>query len=76
MLEVQKAQAMKQARHWQAPCQKQRAKHMKLLEKYGKLMEDNNEYKVQHEKLGAWMSEDQAQFTKESFGDQSGKSEF
>ena len=41
-----------------------------------KLMEENNEYKVQHEKLGAWMSEGQAQFTNESDGDQSGKSEF
>ena len=46
VLKAQKDQTMKQARHWQAACQKERAKHMKLLENYDKLMEENNEYKV------------------------------
>ena len=68
VLKAQKAQAMKQARHRQAACQQERAKHMKLLEKYEKLMEENNDYKVIQEKLGAWMSEGQAQFTKEIDG--------
>ena len=39
VLKAQKDQAMKQARHWQAACQKDMAKHMKLLENYDKLME-------------------------------------
>ena len=69
MLKAPKAQALKQARHWQESCQKEWARHIKLLEKYEKLMEENNEYKVIQEKLGAWMSEGQAQFTKESDGD-------
>ena len=38
VLKAQKDQAMKQARHWQAACQKERAKHRKLLEKCEKLM--------------------------------------
>ena len=49
---------------------------MKLLEKYEKLMEENNEYRFQHEKLTVWISEGQTQLTKESDGNQSGKSEF
>ena len=49
---------------------------MKLLENNDKLMEESNEYRVQHEKLGAWMSEGQAQFAKERDGSQSGQSEF
>ena len=65
----QKAQALKQAKHWQASCQKERAKHMKLNKDYEQLMKENNEYKASHQKLGAWMSLGQAQFTKESDGD-------
>ena len=34
-----------------------------------KHMDENNAYKVIQEKLGAWMSEGQAQFTKDSDGD-------
>jgi hypothetical protein len=62
----QKAQALKQAKHWQASCQKERAKHMKLKKDYEELMKENNEYKVLHEKLGAWMSLGQSHFTKTS----------
>jgi hypothetical protein len=62
----QKAQALKQAKHWQASCQKERAKHMKLKKDYEELMKENNEYKVLHQKLGAWMSLGQSHFTKTS----------
>ena len=62
----QKAQAVKQAKHWQASCQKERAKHMKLKKDYEELMQENNEYKALHQKLGAWMSLGQSQFTKAS----------
>ena len=65
-LKAQKAQALKQAKHWQASCQKERAKHMKLKKDYEQLMKDNNEYKAAHQKLGAWMSLGQPQFTKAS----------
>ena len=80
MLKAQKAQALKQAKHWQASCQKERAKHMKLNKEVLKqakhwqascqkereqLMKENNEYKASHQKLGAWMSLGQAHFTKE-----------
>ena len=65
-LKAQKAQALKQAKHWQASCQKERAKHMKLKKDYEQLMKENNEYKAAHQKLGAWMSLGQAQFTKAS----------
>ena len=61
----QKAQALKQAKHWQASCQKERAKHMKLNKDYEQPMKENNEYKASHQKLGAWMSLGQAHFTKE-----------
>ena len=62
----QKAQALKQAKHWQASCQKERAKHMKLKKDHEELMKENNEYKALHQKLGAWMSLGQSQFTKAS----------
>ena len=65
-LKAQKAQALKQAKHWQASCQKERAKHMKLKKDYEELMKENNEYKALHQKLGAWMSLGQSQFTKAS----------
>jgi hypothetical protein len=65
-LKAQKAQALKQAKHWQASCQKERAKHMKLKKDYEELMQENNEYKALHQKLGAWMSLGQSQFTKAS----------
>ena len=65
-LKAQKAQALKQAKHWQAACQKERAKHMKLKKDYEELMQENNEYKALHQKLGAWMSLGQSQFTKAS----------
>ena len=66
VLKAQKAQALKQAKHWQASCQKERAKHMKLNKDYEQLMKENNEYKASHQKLGAWMSLGQAHFTKEN----------
>ena len=65
-LKAQKAQALKQAKHWQASCQKEGAKHMKLKKDYEELMQENNEYKALHQKLGAWMSLGQSQFTKAS----------
>ena len=39
-------------------------------------MEETNECRVHHEKLAVWVREGQPQFTKESDGNQSGKSEF
>jgi hypothetical protein len=39
---------------------------MKLKKDYEELMKENNEYKVLHEKLGAWMSLGQSHFTKTS----------
>jgi hypothetical protein len=63
---TQKAQSLKQAKHWQASCQKERAKQMKLKKDYEELKQENNEYKALHQKLGAWMSLGQSQFTKAS----------
>ena len=58
----QKAQALKQAKHWQAACQKERTKHMKLFKDYEELMKENIEYKALHQKFGAWMSEASEEF--------------
>ena len=62
-LNAKKAQALKQAKQWQASCQKERAKHMKLKKDYEELMKENIEYKALHQKFGAWMSMGQSQFT-------------
>ena len=63
-LKAQKAQALKQAKHWQASCQKERAKHMKLKKDYEELMKENDENMASHQKLGEWMSLGQSHFTK------------
>ena len=45
---------------------------MKLFEHYEKVKEENNEYRVQHEKMAISMSEGQTQFAKENDGNHPG----